>query len=117
VGDTPAGGIHKIIMAEARNFPEIAEFYNQEVIVPAHDLISKTVKRGVASGEFRDVPPDEVTHVLIAPLIFLALHLHSFGACPLGLSTIDPARLIDTQIDIMLRGLQSREPPLPGKTD
>lgn len=117
VGETPAGGIHKIMMAEVRNFPEIAEFYNREVIVPAHALISKMVKRGVDSGEFRDVPPHEVTHVLIAPLIFLALHKHSFGACTMGMDGIEPGELIEAQIDIMLRGLQSRDSPLPRKPD
>ena len=120
VGETPAGGIHKIIMAEARNFPEIAEFYNQEVIVPAHDLISKMVQRGVDSGEFRAVPAHEVTHVLIAPLIFLALHKHAFGPCPVGMDEIDAGRMIETQIDIMLRGLLQRDAPfdpIPRKPD
>jgi len=113
VGETPAGGIHKVIMAEVRNFPEIAEFYQREVIMPAHELISRTIQRGVDSGEFRAVSPLEVTHVLIAPLLFLALHKHSFGACPMGVNAIEPARVIEAQIDVMLRGLLSPEhPPL-----
>jgi len=113
VGETAAGGIHKIILAEVGNFPEIAEFYEREVIVPAHELISKTLQRGVARGEFRPVPADEATHVLIAPLIFLALHKHAFGTCPFGLDAA-PGRVIDAQIDIVLRGLQPRDadPPL-----
>lgn len=115
VGDTPAGGIHKVIMAEVRNFPEIAEFYNREVITPAQDLVSALVRRGVAAGEFRDVPPIEVTHVLIAPLIFLAMHKHSFGACRMDGAEIDPGRLVEAQIDLLLRGLQARThaPSLP----
>jgi len=113
VGETPAGGIHKIIMAEVRNFPEIAEFYYHEVILPARELISKTIQRGVDSGEFRAVSPQEVTQVLIAPLLFLALHKHSFGACPISMNAIEPAQVIEAQIDIVLRGLLSPErPPL-----
>src|SRR6476661_8698678 len=27
VGDTPAAGIHKIVISEVRNFPELAQFY------------------------------------------------------------------------------------------
>jgi len=115
VGATPAGGIHKIMMSEARNFPEIAEFYTREVILPARELISKTIQRGVDSGEFRKVSPPEVTHVLIAPLIFLALHKHSFGACPMAVNTIEPHQVIEAQIDIVLRGLQLRD-PLPSDT-
>ena len=114
VGDTPAGGIHKIMLAEVGNFPEIAEFYEREVIVPAHRLMSKTLQRGVDRGEFRPVDAAEATHVLIAPLIFLALHKHSFGQCPFG-AELAPSRLIDAQIDIVLHGLQvpDRAPATP----
>jgi len=113
VGETPAWGIHKIILAEVGNFPEIAEFYEREVIVPAHELISRTLQRGVTRGEFRPVNTDDATHVLIAPLIFLALHKHSFGNCPTGLN-LAPGRLVEAQIDIVLRGLLAADdaPPL-----
>lgn len=105
VGNTPAGGIHKIMMAEVRNFPEIAQFYREEVIQPAHELLVRTLRRGVERGEFRDMPLDEVTQALFAPLIFLALHKHSFGACPADGMNIDPSRVIATHIDLVLHGL------------
>ena len=35
VGNTPAAGIHKIVLSEVRNFPELAQFYADEVIAPA----------------------------------------------------------------------------------
>ena len=47
VGDTNAGGIFKIIMAEVRNFPELARFYVDEVILPAYRLVSGTLQRGI----------------------------------------------------------------------
>jgi hypothetical protein len=31
-GNTPAAGIHKVLIAEARNFPDLAQFYSDEVI-------------------------------------------------------------------------------------
>ena len=112
VGDTAAGGIFKIIFAEVRNFPELAQFYTDEVILPAHRLISGTLRRGIERGEFRAVPVDEATHTLIAPMLFQALHKHSIGACPvLGLD-MNPTLLIDTQMDLMLHGLQ----PVPRRT-
>jgi AcrR family transcriptional regulator len=105
VGDTGAGGIFKIIVSEVRNFPELAQFYTDEVIVPAHRLISGTLQRGIDRGEFRAVPVDEATHALIAPMLFLALHKHSVGACPVLGPHMNPSSLIDTQIDLMLHGL------------
>ena len=109
VGNTPAGGIHKIMMSEVRNFPEMAQFYRDEVIDPASQLIGRTLQRGIERGEFRDVPIPEVTQVLFAPLIFMALHKHSFGACAMSGPEVDHAKVIETHIDLVLRGLLVRE--------
>ncbi len=112
VGSTPAAGIHKIVLSEVRNFPELATFYAAEVMEPADRLFSGAVRRGIDSGEFRPVPVHEVAHALMAPMIFLALHRHSFGACspPCGNPDLDPRALIDTHLDLALRGLQVRQP-------
>lgn len=107
VGSTAAGGIFKIIVAEVRNFPELAQFYNDEVVVPAQRLIAATLQRGIQRGEFRDVPLAPATHTLIAPLLFLALHKHSIGACAVTGPALDAEALIDTHIDLMVRGLQA----------
>jgi len=115
VGSTPAAGIHKIVLSEVRNFPELATFYTAEVIQPADVLFSTAVQRGIDSGEFRPVPVHEVAHALMAPMIFLALHRHSFGACqpPGGATDIDPVQMIHTHLDLALRGLQVRTDVAP----
>ncbi len=83
VGDTHAGGIFKIIIAEVRNFPELAQFYTDEVIAagaPA-DLRHAASAASTAASSAR-CRVDEATHTLIAPMMFQALHKHSIGACP-----------------------------------
>ncbi|MFY9511976.1 MAG: TetR/AcrR family transcriptional regulator [Rubrivivax sp.] len=113
---TPAAGIHKIVLAEVRNFPELAQFYADEVIVPADRLLSGVVQRGIDRGEFRPMPVHEVAHALIAPLIFHALQRHSFGACPVHGVEFDPEAQLRTQLEITLRGLETRaEPPAAKK--
>jgi AcrR family transcriptional regulator len=109
VGNTSAAGIHKIVLSEVRNFPDLAQFYNDEVIVPADQLFSSAVQRGIDSGEFRPMPLHEVAHALIAPLIFMALHCHSVGACSVhgGVAT-DPLQMLKTHFDLLLRGLEVR---------
>ena len=103
-----AAGIHKVVLAEVRNFPELAQFYTDEVIAPADRLFSSVVQRGIDSGEFRPLPVHEVAHALMAPMIFHALHRHSFGACPVHGVELDPAAILRTQLEITLRGLQTR---------
>jgi AcrR family transcriptional regulator len=110
-GDTPAAGIHKVIIAEVRNFPDLAQFYADEVILPADQLFSSAVQRGVDRGEFRALPVHEVAHALMAPLIFMALHRHSFGACPVHGPELDPVALLHTQLDLVLHGLERPRTP------
>ncbi len=115
-GSTPAAGIHKVVLAEVRNFPELAQFYADEVMVPADRLFGGCVERGVARGEFRPMPTHEVSLALIAPLIFMAVHRHSFGCCPVhGTAEMDPELMLKTHLDLVLRGLQVRpaDPPPP----
>jgi hypothetical protein len=55
------------------------------------------------------MPLHDVAHALIAPLIFMAIERHSFGACPVtGGLDLDPLHGIDTHLDLMLRGLEVR---------
>jgi AcrR family transcriptional regulator len=112
IGSTPAAGIHKIVLAEVRNFPELAQFYTDEVIVPADRLFSVTVQRGVDRGEFRAMPTHEVAMMLMAPLIFMAVHRHSFGACPVhGGVEVDTTQMLRTHLNLVLRGLEVRAGP------
>ncbi len=105
VGQGRAGGISKVMLVEARNFPELARFYLDEVITPSHELIGGLVRRGIAQGEFREVPLDATVHVLIAPLMHMILYEHSFGACGLRPTTMNAAEMLDTQMSLLLRGL------------
>jgi AcrR family transcriptional regulator len=109
VGSTPAAGIHKIVIAEARNFPDLAQFYADEVIVPADRLFCSTVQRGIDRGEFRPLPLHETALALVAPLIFAALHQHSIGACPVHMDCgVDPRAMLHAHLDLVLRGMQVR---------
>ena len=110
VGLGACAGIVKIMMAEAGNFPELAQFYAEEVIAPAQTLLGSVIERGVARGEFRAVPVREAVHVLCSPLLFLSLQQQSFGVCGLCMPPLDPESVLNTQIDLMLRGLMSSGP-------
>src|SRR3954466_13788040 len=55
IGATRASGITKLMISEARNFPELAAFYQQEVIRPGTDLVKRILRRGIERGEFRPV--------------------------------------------------------------
>ena len=104
-GATKASGITKLMMSEAANFPELAAFYRQEVIMPGRALIRGVLQRGVDSGEFVIEDIDNAVYTVLAPLMFLILWRHSLGPCLPSTQQIDPAQFLKSQIDILLRGV------------
>ncbi|MDP1171664.1 TetR/AcrR family transcriptional regulator C-terminal ligand-binding domain-containing protein, partial [Klebsiella pneumoniae] len=88
----------KLIMSEARNFPEIAAFYEQEVIEPGDRLLRRLLQRGVDSGEFRPLNLDLAVYSLIAPMIFLLMWKHSLGVCLPSDKQLDPVAFLDSQV-------------------
>ena len=109
IGATRASGITKLMISEARNFPELAAFYQQEVIRPGMQLIKGILERGIARGEFRAVDPDYAVFGLVAPMIFLIMMKHSLGACAPEDYQLDPERYVQTQVEMLLQGLCVRE--------
>lgn len=105
---TPASGITKLMISEARNFPELAAFYQQEVIQPATALIRRILQRGVDSGEFRPLDVELSTYSLVAPMLFLIMMKHSLGACMPPDAVLDPERYVAVQVENLLSGLCTR---------
>jgi AcrR family transcriptional regulator len=71
IGKTALAGIPKLIMAEARNFPEIARFYFDEVVQPGQATMAAVIARGIERGEFRKVNPMHAAHLLTAPFLLI----------------------------------------------
>lgn len=105
---TKASGITKLMISEARNFPELAAFYQQEVIRPASALIGRILQRGVDSGEFRPLDVELSTYSLVAPMVFLIMMKHSMGACAPQDYALDPERYVAVQVENLLSGLCAR---------
>jgi len=107
IGNPRLSAIPKIMISEARNFPEIADFYHEEVIQRGSGMFVRALERGVATGEFRDVDVRYATRVLSSPLVMLAVWKHSLGCCER--EQADPQVFLETYLDLALRGLATRE--------
>jgi TetR/AcrR family transcriptional regulator len=113
IGATRASGITKLMLSEARNFPELALFYQQEVIRPATELIRRILQRGVDRGEFRPLDIEYAAFGIIAPMVFLIMMKHSLGACVPQDYPLDPDRYVTAQVEALLNGICVREEPKP----
>lgn len=108
VGATRASGITKLMMSEARNFPDLAAFYQREVIQPGQDLIRRILQRGVDKGEFQVLDMDYALFSITAPMVFLIMMKHSMGACMPQDYPLDPERYIASQAETLLNGFSTR---------
>lgn len=113
IGSTKASGITKLMMSEASNFPELAAFYQLEVIQPGNDLLQRVLKRGVDRGEFRPMDLKYGVYTVLAPMLFLAMSKHSMGGCSAPGIEIDPDQYITAHVETVLYGLSSRAPGTP----
>lgn len=107
VGDSPIGGIPKLIFAEARNFPEIARFYAEEVIERGKRLLAAALQRGIDTGEFRSFNPEDLVHIVFSPLMMRLIWKHSLDCC--GVNTVPIDTYLKEYVELMLRGLR-RDP-------
>lgn len=107
IGATRLSAIPKLIIAEARNFPEVARFYVDEVVRPGRETIAAILRRGVERGEFRPVDPQIAGQLLIAPLFMVALWRNSLAVCTP--ERIDPVPMLEAHLEMLRHGLQVKD--------
>jgi AcrR family transcriptional regulator len=93
----------KIVIAEAGNFPSLAEFYRREVIDRGLSMLQSVIQRGIAQGEFRAVKPEHAARLCVAPLLLGAFWRTTFAKY--DSVPYDMKAMIETHIDVLLRGL------------
>ena len=108
IGNTKLSGLTKLMIAEAGNFPELARFYQEEVIDRGDKLVTTMLERGIARGEIRPLDLEIAPRILIAPIIMMMVWKHSQGVCQ-----IDPDKLdayLEQYIEMAAHGLLIKGP-------
>jgi AcrR family transcriptional regulator len=105
IGDARVFAVPRLVIGLSGRFPEIAEYYRVNVVEMARGALEALIDAGKAKGVIRDVDTKAVARAFIGPLIFEGLWTHVLG----GESALsDPQKLIESQFDILLSGLESR---------
>ncbi len=104
--ESPAGGVIKLILAEAGNFPDVARFYCSHFDLRGRELFSRALRRGIERGEFRPIGDVDATAIIIAqPLAMFAVWKRS-------LAPYDPATTLTSDefyaayLDFVFKGLR-----------
>jgi AcrR family transcriptional regulator len=106
-GATDLAGIPKLMISEAGNFPEVAQYYYENVIVRGRGLIRQVLERGIATKQFRVGDMESTIDVILAPQMMLTIWRYSLTPCDCGKQ--DPETYLRTHIDLLLNGLRAKE--------
>lgn len=109
--DPARSRIIRLVQSELHEFPELARFYFDEVILRGRRLIQSVLDQGSARGEFRAELHPFTARGLAHLMVFSAQTQCFF-------TTMDPVRLRDDQVfdgilDLYLNGVAARPPAGP----
>jgi len=109
---SPVGGIVKMVIAEAGNFPELARIWHERLVGPALAAMTAAVAAGQDRGEVRPGDPRLYALSLIAPLLVGVIFRETFA--PVGGEPFDLPALAAQHVETLLRGM-SPDLPSPEK--
>ena len=96
-------GIPKLVMSEASNFPELAQFWFDEVVQRGRQIFAGVLRRGIDGGAFRDLDVDLAVRAVLAPVLMASIWKHSFEVCEHRRFAVQP--YLEASIGIYLRGI------------
>jgi AcrR family transcriptional regulator len=94
----------RLVLAEAANFPKLAEFWRREIIERGIALLSGIIRRGIERGEFRRIEPQHAARLCVAPILIILLWRTTFAR--FDAEPYDYQGLIDAHLQTLLKGLE-----------
>jgi AcrR family transcriptional regulator len=101
----PVGGVVKMVIGEAGNFPELARVWHDRLVAQALGAMTDAIAAAQARGEVK--PGDARTYALqlIAPLVIGVIWRETF--VPVGAASFDLPALARQHVETMLAGMLS----------
>jgi AcrR family transcriptional regulator len=107
IGNQRVACLNKLMTGEAANFPHLAQYYVEHVVLRGRRIFESALQRGIDAGEFRAVPVTDTARLALAPLVQASIYRRSMLQFdPQGW---DMERYVKLHIDIFLRGI-AKEP-------
>ncbi len=97
--------VHRLMMFELKNFPQLGEWYVREVVTRALNLASSIISRGIALGEFRQTDPDVAAR--IAHAVFVTNAVWACNRNQFAVVAGDPDAVLEQMTDFVLHALRS----------
>ncbi len=96
--------VMKILIAEGNRFPQLTEFYHNEILAKGKQILRRVIQRGIDAGEFRQTAALTNPEVIMGPAILAAVWKMTFERS----SPLDIRQFVTAHLDVMLHGLLNR---------
>ena len=105
VETTPVGGVLKMVVAEAGNFPEIARVWHDQLVAQALGVVTAAIEAAQARGEVKPGNARIYALELIAPMVVSVIWRETF--VPAGAEPFDIPTVMTQHVEILLHGMLS----------
>lgn len=100
--ETEISGIPKMIIAEASNFPDLANYYLENVIQRTRHFVANLIELGIQRGEFRQCDSQHTARAFLTPMVFTAIWQNSLAPFD---EQYDINEYLNLSMDIFMRGI------------
>ena len=103
----PVGGVVKMVIAEAGNFPELARVWHDDLIAHILGAMTDAIAAAQGRGEVRPGDPRIYALEIISPMLVALIWRETF--VPSGALPFDLAAVARQHVETMIEGLKLRE--------
>lgn len=103
--DTRFPDLLKVVISESRAHPDIGRLYLDSIIRQGLPIFEELIRRGMASGEFRNLDPALTVKAMIAPMLLAAIWKTVLQ--PIGAEPLDIEALAAEHVGIFLKGISA----------
>ena len=100
---SPLSAVAKMVIGEARNFPELARVWHDDLVSQALAAIAGAIEVAQARGELKPGDPRTYALQFIAPLLVGLMWRETF--VPVGAEPFDLPKLMSQHVETLLHGL------------
>jgi len=102
VPGSPVAIVVRLLISEGSRYPDLVDYYYENVVEKGLGAISGFIERGVAQGEFRRSAVSDLPHLVLAPVMLSIVWGIIFNH-----KQLDTDTLIETQIDMILAHIKA----------
>jgi AcrR family transcriptional regulator len=99
----PVGGVLKMVIGEAGNFPELARVWHERLVAQALGALTDAVAAAQARGEVRPGDPRTYALQLVSPVLMAVIWRETFA--PVGAPAFEIAAVARQHVETMLSGM------------